>query len=318
MELELGPLRFGIVGAGHLGCTIGQALQRRGFEVVHASSASEAGRARAARVLDVPVHDDVLAATNAVDCVVVCVPDDALPSVVARLAARPAGFSPARVRVVSTSAFGGPAALAPVVQAGHEAGVLHPLASIVDEHGELAGAGAAIGVGSDGDDAMRTLLHALAHALELLPFDLPEGSWALHAATCTLASGGAGAIMAAIDDLAAESDLHPEAARAAYGRLAVAAVERAVRMGTVDSLAGPVVRGDAASVAAQVAAVRGAASQVDALFIPVVASVANHAFTGGRLDMQRHRELLEAVLDPSQFEGGAFRYRDEGEGDDEA
>ena len=308
MELELGPLRFGIVGAGRLGCLVGRTLQQRGFEVVHASSASPAGRERATRLLDVPVYDDPVAATQQVDCVLVCVPDDALAAVVARLATRPGDASPARLRYVSMSAFGGLSLLDPLAAAGHEVAIMHPIASVVDEHSQLAGAGAAVG---STDDAMRTMAHALAHALELHPFDLDDDAWALHAAACTIASNGATALMAAIEELAAATDQHPDAARAAYGRLALIAVERAAREGTVPALAGPVMRGDAAAIAAQVAAVRASGNHVDAIFIPIVASIANRAFTAGRIEMDTHRELIEAVLDPTQFEGGAFRYRDE-------
>jgi predicted short-subunit dehydrogenase-like oxidoreductase (DUF2520 family) len=300
MELELGPLRFGIVGAGRLGCVLGRALQQRGFEVVHASSTSAAGRDRASRLLGVPVHEDPLAATHLVDCVLVCVPDDALHEVVARLATR-SDATPARLRVIGTSAFGGLGALQPLAAAGHDIGVLHPMASVVDagvEVSVLAGAGAAIGAD---DDPSRTLLHALAHAIALHPFDLAEAAWPLHAAACTFVANGPAALVGAAEELAEESGIHPDVALAAYGRLATAAIERAAQVGSIDALGGPILRGDAAALAAQVRAVRASTSQVDALYIPIVAMLANRAFTSGRIDMETHRNLLEAVLDPSQF-----------------
>jgi predicted short-subunit dehydrogenase-like oxidoreductase (DUF2520 family) len=311
MELELGPLRFGIVGAGRLGCVIGQALQAHGFELVHVSSATAEGRAAATRLLDVPAHEDPVAATLQVDCVLLCVPDDDRPAVVAALAKRPADASPLRLRIVSTSAVGGTRGLQALADLGHDVGVLHPMTSVVrreDGPAVLTGAGAAIGAD---DDATRTLLYALAHALDLHPFDLDAGAWALHAAACTIAANGATALVGAIEDLAADAGIHPDVARAAYGRLAVAALDRAAREGSVAALTGPVLRGDAAAVAEQVRAVRDSSSQVDALFIPIVASIANRAFTSGRLEMQAHREVLEAVLDPSQFTDGAFRYRED-------
>lgn len=307
MELELGPLRFGIVGAGRLGCTIARALQQREFEVVHVTSATAEGRERATKLLGVPAHDDPLAASQLVDCVVLCVPDGHLPSVVARLASRAEDATPRRLRIVGTSSHGGLSTLAPLAAAGHEVGVLHPVATVADttDIEALPGAGAAIGAP---DDPMRTFLHALAHALELHPFDLDDDAWALHAATCTVAANGATALVAAVEDLAGEADLHPELARAAYGRLALAAVDRAARLGATDALSGPVLRGDAGAIASQVTAVRSSTSHVDALFIPIVASLANRAFTAGRIDMDAHRAVLEAVLDPTQFhqpEGGS-------------
>ncbi len=306
MELELGPLRFGIVGAGRLGLTVGRALQQQGLELVHVSSASVEGRDRASRVLGVPAHEDPVAASQLVDCLIVCVPDDALAGVVAQLAARPSTSSPIRLRIVATSAHGSMDALAPLAGAGHDVGVLHPVASVADHDAgpdALAGAGAAIGAS---DDAMGTFLHALAHALELRPFDLGTDAraWALHAAACTLAANGPAVLLAAADDLAVEAGIHEGVARGAYGRLAASAIDRAVRTSPVASLAGPVLRGDAAAVAAQVTAVRASSSQADALFIPIVASAANHAFTAGRIDMDAHRAVLEAILDPTQFATG--------------
>lgn len=310
-ELELGPLRFGIVGAGRLGCTIARALQERGFDVVHASSATTPGREHAARLLQVPVHDDPLAVAEQVDCVLLCVPDDALAAVVQHLLQRSESASPIQLRVVSTSAHGGLTALQPLAAAGHLTGVMHPVASVADDTADptaISGAGAAIGAG---DDITRTFLHALAHALELHPFDLAEEAWPLHAAACTLAANGVAALLAASEELAAVAGVHEGIARSAYGRLAGTSVDRAVRTGPITSLAGPILRGDAGAVAAQVRAVRESSTEVDALFIPVVATVANRAFTSGRIDMQAHRELLEAVLDPTQFDEGGFRYRKE-------
>jgi predicted short-subunit dehydrogenase-like oxidoreductase (DUF2520 family) len=211
---------------------------------------------------------------------------------------------------VGTSAYGGLDLLQPLVDAGHEIGVLHPMASVAtatDDIAVLAGAGAAVGAH---DDAMRTLLHGLAHVLDLHAIDMPGDAWPLHAAACTFAANGATALVAATEDLAEEAGLHPDVARAAYGRLAIMALDRAAHLGATAALAGPVLRGDATAIAAQVAAVRSSTVQVDALFIPIVASIANRAFTSGRIDMATHRELLEAVLDPSQFDDGSFRYRD--------
>ncbi len=303
MELELGPLRFGIVGAGRLGLAIGRALQQQGLELVHVAAATAEGRDRATRVLGVPAHEDPVAASQLVDCLLLCVPDDALPAVVQQLRGRPPRSVPIHLRIVSTSARGGIDVLAPLAGPNHDLGVLHPVASVADHDADpdaLAGAGAAIGAA---DEATRTFLHALAHALALRPFDLGTGAgtWALHAACCTLAGNGPAVLLASVDELAAEASLHEGVARGAYGRLAASAVERAVRIGPVESLAGPILRGDAAAVAAQVAAVRVSGSQADALFIPIVATAANQAFTAGRLDMDAHRAVLEAILDPTQF-----------------
>ena len=309
-DLELGPLRFGIVGAGRLGQCVARALVAQGFEVVHASSRSQAGRDAAAHALQIPVHEDPLAVSEHVDCVVLCVPDDAVAGVVHRLATRPSDASPMRLRVVSMSAAGGVAALQPLAALGHVTCVVHPVATLADtecQPSDLAGAGA--GVAAD-DDAARTFAGAVAHALGLVPFDVPAPAWPLHAAACTLAANGVVAMLAAAETIAEDAGIADGAVAGAYARLAERAVQRTIRSGPVDAMAGPILRGDAASIARQIVAVRESTREIDALFIPVVATIANRAFLAGRLTMQQHRELLEAVLDPTQFDDGTFRFRE--------
>lgn len=246
------------------------------------------------------MYDEVADACERVDCVIVCVPDDALSRVVRELAAHADTLVAAGVRVVSTSSFGGVALLQPLADAGCPVGVLHPMASIVTggSPDALFGAGAAIGCRVD---AMRTMLHALAHALGMLPFDLDEDGWPLHAAACTLAAIGPIAMLAGAADLATRAGAHPGVASAAYGRLAEQAAHRTIQLDPVAALAGPIVRGDAAAVAAQLRSVREVGSYAEALYIPVLATMSNRALDEGRISEAMHRALLEAVLDPTQF-----------------
>lgn len=294
-DLELGPLRFGVVGAGRLGLAMARGLQAAGFEVVHASSRSASGRDRATHLLGVPAHEDPRAVTEQVDCVLLCVPDDAQVAVVEQLATRRTDASPIRVRYVSTSSAGGLSALAPLTSAGHDACVLHPAASFVQadgDHGALHGAGAAIGAH---DDASRTLAHALAHALGMVPFDLEEPAWPLHAAACTASANFTLSVLAMAEDIAAEMGLHEGVARATYGRLAAAGVERAVRSGAVATIGGPVLRGDATTLATQARAVAEHLPAHEAAFLTLAASTIRRTFEAGRIDVDTALRLGTAL-----------------------
>ncbi|MCW2923334.1 MAG: hypothetical protein JWM98_738 [Thermoleophilia bacterium] len=294
-ELELGPLRFGIIGAGRLGCTIGRALQARGFGVVHASSASPDGRERAAHVLDVPVHEDPVAAASQVDCIVLCVPDDRLDAVVQRLTQRPADASPIQLRVVSTSADGGLRALAPLARLGHLVSVLHPVASVADDAADpavLVGAGAAVGAD---DEPGRVFAHALAHALGLHPFDLTEAAWPLHAAARTAAANLVAATFGVAQSLAAEAGVHPDVARAGYGRLAQASIERCIRAGADSAIGGAIVRGDAASLARQLDGVAGALPGATEFMREGLRSAVSRVAMAGRIDVAASHDLEAAI-----------------------
>ena len=301
-DLELGPLRFGIVGAGRLGLAIGHALHEQGLEVVHVSSRSVEGRERAAHVLGVPAHEDPLQVAEHVDVVLVCVPDDAVTSVMARLAQRAADASPMRLRVVSTSAAGGMRALDPLTAAGHVTCVLHPVATVTGHEGEtgpFAGAGAAIGAE---DDASRTFAHALAHALLLLPYDLDAAAWPLHAAACATAANLTTTLLAMTEDLAREAGIHEGVARSVYGRLAASAVDLAIREGAGAQCAGPIVRGDVAAVRSQLIAVRTHTPQHQDLFRAGIAEAVQRAFGAGRIDMDTAHRLASALADAMQHD----------------
>ena len=292
-DLELGPLHFGIVGAGRLGLAAGRALQDAGFEVVHVAAASDAGRERATSVLAVPAHEDSIAACLHVDCVLLCVPDDRLGEVVAHLATRPADASPMRLRFVSMSAAG-LAPLAPLAELGHDVCVLHPVASFTSLDGDATpfhGAAAAIGADTD---AASTFAHALAHALGLIPFDIAEAAWPAHAAACTAASAFVGSILELTSDLAASAGIQGSAARGAYGALAASAVSN-FRATGVPSSSGAIARGDGAALRTQIRAVRQHASSFEEVFDAGTSAAINSAFTSGRIDIETARALSAAA-----------------------
>jgi len=82
------PLSIGVVGAGRVGAVLGAALNAAGHHVVAAAAVSAASRDRARRLLPeaaILPADDVARAAG--DLLLLAVPDDALGSVVAGLAA---------------------------------------------------------------------------------------------------------------------------------------------------------------------------------------------------------------------------------------
>src|SRR5690625_6600433 len=87
MTQKPGRLGVGIVGAGRLGAVLGSALRAAGHAVVAVSGTSEASKDRAEALLP---HVPVLPVDEVVqrsELVILAVPDDALPDLVAGLAA---------------------------------------------------------------------------------------------------------------------------------------------------------------------------------------------------------------------------------------
>ncbi|MFY9232728.1 MAG: NAD(P)-binding domain-containing protein, partial [Candidatus Nanopelagicales bacterium] len=78
-------LRIGIVGAGRVGAVLGAALRRTGHEIVGVSAVSDLSRLRADALLPgVPVLAPPEIA-DAAELVLLAVPDDVLPDLVAGL-----------------------------------------------------------------------------------------------------------------------------------------------------------------------------------------------------------------------------------------
>src|SRR5690349_13697271 len=117
-------LSVGVVGAGRVGSVLGAALAQAGHRVVAVSGVSDASRRRAAALLPgVPVvpPTEVL---DAAELVLLTVPDDVLPELVAGIPA--SGEVSAGALVVHTSGRYGVAVLDPVTRLGALPLALHP------------------------------------------------------------------------------------------------------------------------------------------------------------------------------------------------
>jgi predicted short-subunit dehydrogenase-like oxidoreductase (DUF2520 family) len=293
-ELELGPLRFGVIGAGRLGTVLARALVAQGFTLVAVSSASEHGRAAATRALQVPAFADPAQVLTEVDAVLLCVPDDALAPTCELLAhtlhadlsnrATGTGAEHSALRIVHTSGAVGLAVLDPLHRAGCHVLGLHPLQTITaaSSPGDLRGAAAAI---TAHDIAGATFGHALAHALGLHPFDLTDDQRGLYHAAAAIAANFTVTLQAAVQQLAAAAGLPRDVATHGYAALARAALDRAEREGPGAALTGPIVRGDTGTVAAHLRALDEHAPGVAALYRTLAAATVDVAVDAGRLDM---------------------------------
>ncbi|MBD8704887.1 MULTISPECIES: Rossmann-like and DUF2520 domain-containing protein [Frigoribacterium] len=119
-----GRLGVGVIGAGHVGPILGAALAAAGHAVVGISAVSERARDRAEAILPgVPVLT-VQEVVERSELVLLAVPDDQLPDLVAGLA-ETGGWQPGQL-VVHTSAVHGLEVLRPALAAGVIPLAIHP------------------------------------------------------------------------------------------------------------------------------------------------------------------------------------------------
>ncbi|MGH2831011.1 MAG: DUF2520 domain-containing protein, partial [Actinomycetota bacterium] len=183
---------------------------------------------------DVPlaaVEDAALAA----DVVVVAVPDDAMPEVVA-LVAR--GVRPGTT-VVHTSGLHGAAVLAPC---GERTAAVHPAQAIASAQTALDG----VWFGVTCPAAMRSWSEWFVAELGGIPVHVGEEERPRYHAALCIASNFAVALAGDAEDLLPD--------RALLAPLLRQTVENVVALGADAALTGPVVRGDAGTVRAHLAA----------------------------------------------------------------
>ncbi len=257
-------LKVGVISAGRVGTALGVALERADHVVVACSAISNASRRLAERRLpDTPVlavHD----VADRAELLLLTVPDSELIGLVNGLAAT--GALRRGTIVAHTSGVNGVAVLAPLAAQGCIPLAIHPAMTFTGSDEDIA----RLSETCFGITAADEIGYAIAQALVLEiggePFGVREEARTLyHAALAhgsnhvvTLIADAAVALRAALsgDGLLGQEtvgDAPGGLAERILGPLARAALENTLRRGQA-ALTGPVARGDAAAVAAHLAA----------------------------------------------------------------
>lgn len=271
MGVPLSGLTFSLAGPGRVGTSLAAWLEASG-----ARRTATAGRSGI----------DSLG-TAGQDLLLISVPDPVLREVAARLAARPQAAV-----ALHTSGSLDASALAPLREAGSAVGSLHPLKAFprpLTDPAEAEGVFFAV----DGDPEARVLAHRIAAAWGGASAEVEAGVRPLYHFAATLSAGGVVTVLALAEDLARRLGL-PEAAIRGYLELCRGAVAQAVATGTPAAvLTGPTARGDRATVAAHLEALRDLAPDK----LPLVVRLAQETLS--------QRERL-SELTPEQRELAAY------------
>jgi predicted short-subunit dehydrogenase-like oxidoreductase (DUF2520 family) len=279
------PPRLGIVGAGHVGLTLGMAFSRAGWPVAAVASRDEGRRARfQAAVPGVRAYDLPQPLVDDVEVIFLTVPDDAVGPLAASL--RLYGGQ----ALVHTSGLLPASVLQPAMAAGTLKGSFHPLIAFADPERALAALSGAT-VALEGDEPIVALLAELAEAIGAQPVRLPpEGKVAYHAAA-VLAAGGAVGLLDVLVEVARGAGLDERQALAVYLPLMRQALDEAEALGPRAALTGPIVRGDAGTLRAHLAALSSLAPEARELYRAVARHELALARARGALDPARAAEL---------------------------
>jgi predicted short-subunit dehydrogenase-like oxidoreductase (DUF2520 family) len=274
------PATIAFVGAGRAGAALAVAVTAAGGDVV-AIASRELGRAAAlAALVGARQAPTALAAIRAADLTFLTVPDAAIAEVAASVAA---GGTALRGRgVVHCAASLGIEALAALRPTGAAAGCLHPFQALagVESAPLLRGAPMLI----EADPALQAALLRLVGGLGGRPVELRPGSRALYHAAAVLAGNAPLALLAAAAELLVAAGLEQTDAEEALISLMEGALANARRVGPRAALTGPVERGDAATVAAHLAAL-AERPETDALYRAVSLELLRLAGAAGHGEM---------------------------------
>ncbi|MFR9726601.1 Rossmann-like and DUF2520 domain-containing protein [Streptomyces sp. MS19] len=280
-------LTVGVVGAGRVGPALAAALALAGHRPVAASGVSEASRRRAETLLPgVPLvtPDEVLARA---DLVLLSVPDDALPGLVAGLAETGA-VRPGQLLVHCSGRFG-TGVLDPALRAGALPLALHPVMTFTGTAVDVQRlAGCSFGVTAPAE--LRTAAEALVIEMGGEPEWIEERDRPLYHAALALGANHLVTLVAQSLELLRHAGV--AAPDRMLGPLLGAALDNALRSGDA-ALTGPVARGDAGTVAAHVAELRAHAPGALAGYLAMARVTADRALDHGLL----RPELAEALLD---------------------
>lgn len=285
-------LGVGVVGVGRVGSVLGAALARAGHAVVAASGASEVSRRRAADWLPgTPVLQPAEVVARA-DLALLAVPDDALPELVADLAA--SGVVHEGQLVAHTSGRHGLAVLDPCTRSGALPLAAHPVMTFAgksDDSTRLVGCF----FGVTAPEPLRPIAEALVVEIGGEPAWVPENNRALYHAALASGSNHLVTLVAESVELLRQAGVaQPERALAP---LLGAALDNALRFGGA-ALTGPVARGDATTVASHLAELERASPEAVAAYVAMARLTADRALRTGLLEPRDAERLLGVLASP--------------------
>jgi len=226
------------------------------------------------------------------DLVLITVPDDVLPDLVAGLAATSA-FHAGQFIAHASGRFGIDV-LGPATRAGALPLALHPAMTLTGTSLDLERiSGAPFGVTAP--DELRPVAEALVVEMGGDPVWVPEENRTLyHAALANGANHLVTLVAQSIDLLKLAGVEDPQRL---LGPLLYAALDNTLRSGD-QALTGPVVRGDAGTVAAHVDVINDVSVEARRAYVAMARLTADRALANGSLRATQAEALLEVLAEP--------------------
>lgn len=254
---------IGIIGAGSVGTGMGLLLKDRGYPIVGVASRTYSSAQRAAERLGCPAFKEPEEVARRAEIVFLTTTDQAIGPVAHKVAAR-GGFRPGQI-VIHMSGSLTSEVLNPARRQGAWALSLHPLQSCADADRAVANLPGSV-FSIEGDREAYPLAERLVRELGGEFFYIrPEDKALYHAAAC-VASNYLVSLVDLSYQMMAAAGMSPEMAARALVPLIEGTWKNIGEKGIPAALTGPISRGDVATVAGHLKAMREKAPQLVELY----------------------------------------------------
>lgn len=229
-----------VIGAGAVARSFTAAFRRAGIGIDGLFSA----QGNSARTLARKSHIRHSGAMNGTvplgDIILICVPDDAIPAAVKRLAE--SGPSMKGRIVLHTSGGAGSDRLFPLKKFGASVGSIHPLQTFprTGPVTSLRGVHCAV----EGDRTAVAAAETIARRTGMRPFRITAGKKSLYHAAAVFASNFPVALLGVMEEVAARSGIAHKKVLSVFAPLVERSISNAMRLGPAEALTGPAARGD--------------------------------------------------------------------------
>jgi len=287
-------LDVGIIGTGRVGAVLGAALHQAGHHLVAVSGVSEQSRARAAELLPgIPVTS-VEEVVRRAELVLLTVPDDALPELIAGLSAT-CSWQAGQLVVHTSGRYG--AAIFDAAAGHHVLGMaLHPVMTFTGTSMDVVRL-ADCCFGITAPEPLRPAAEALVVEMGAEPVWIQEQDRPMYHAG--LAHGANHLVTLVAQAMQVVGSAGVQEPQRLIAPLLQAALDNALRLGDA-ALTGPVARGDAGTVAAHLAQLAEQTPDILPTYVALARATAARALESGRLTAAAAESLLDILASPKE------------------
>jgi len=230
-----------ILGMGKVGTAVGYLLRSKGYEIVGVADISAASAEKGAEYTGGKVCVSPVDAASQADTVFITTGDDAISPVFEEISKK--GGVTAGNKVVHMSGAGGLDLLKSARQAGAYIASIHPIQSFADVEGAVQNIpGSTFGITAD--DEIKDWAARIVRNLGGIPFFVSDVDRPLYHAAACMASNYLVTLMYMVEEVYETVGLSREDAARSFWPLVTGTIKNIETGGTVQSLTGPISRGD--------------------------------------------------------------------------